>query len=170
MPGHGYFPLLPTSPAIDADDSAACQPNDQIGHPRSGPCDIGAIEFHPEVTVLTVAADIRPGNRHNNVQPNSNARVPVAILSTTSFDAGTVDQTSLRFGPNQIPPDRPGHFKDVNHDKLRDLLVQFRVRDNGIQCGDTSLSITGQTVDGIPLQGSGSITTVGCRTNKPKKK
>jgi Right handed beta helix region len=44
-PGNGHFPLLPTSQAIDAGNDAACPRTDQIGEPRVGPCDIGAIEF-----------------------------------------------------------------------------------------------------------------------------
>ena len=44
-PGNGHFPLLPTSQAIDAGNDAACPPTDQLGQPRVGPCDIGAIEF-----------------------------------------------------------------------------------------------------------------------------
>jgi hypothetical protein len=46
-PGHGRFPILPDSPAIDAGNDAACLPTDQLGQPRVGPCDIGAIEFQP---------------------------------------------------------------------------------------------------------------------------
>jgi hypothetical protein len=44
-PGNGHFPLLPTSQAIDAGNEAACPRTDQLGAPRVGPCDIGAIEF-----------------------------------------------------------------------------------------------------------------------------
>jgi hypothetical protein len=44
-PGNGHFPLLPTSPAINAGNPAACPKQDQLGEPRVGPCDIGAIEF-----------------------------------------------------------------------------------------------------------------------------
>ena len=44
-PGHGHFPLLPGSPAINAGAAAACLPADQLGQPRGGQCDIGAIEF-----------------------------------------------------------------------------------------------------------------------------
>jgi hypothetical protein len=44
-PGNGHFPLLPGSPAIDAGNDAFCPPTDQLGEPRAGPCDIGAIEF-----------------------------------------------------------------------------------------------------------------------------
>ena len=44
-PGTGYFPLLPTSRAIDAGNEAACPKTDQLGEHRNKPCDIGAIEF-----------------------------------------------------------------------------------------------------------------------------
>jgi hypothetical protein len=51
-PGHGHFPLLATSQAIDAGNDAACPRRDQLGQRRvdipdvgTGRCDIGAIEF-----------------------------------------------------------------------------------------------------------------------------
>jgi len=44
-PGNGHFPLLAGSPAIDAANDAFCPPTDQLGEPRVGSCDIGAIEF-----------------------------------------------------------------------------------------------------------------------------
>jgi hypothetical protein len=44
-PGNGHFPLLRDSPAIGAGNDAFCPPTDQLGEPRVGRCDIGAIEF-----------------------------------------------------------------------------------------------------------------------------
>ena len=44
-PGHQHLELLRTSPAVDAGNDAVCTPKDQIGRPRRGPCDIGAIEY-----------------------------------------------------------------------------------------------------------------------------
>jgi hypothetical protein len=44
-PGNGHVPLQPGSPAIDAGNDAFCPRTDQLGEPRAGPCDIGAIEF-----------------------------------------------------------------------------------------------------------------------------
>jgi hypothetical protein len=51
-PGHGHFPLLQTSQAIDAGNDVACPRRDQIGQRRinipsvgRSRCDIGAIEF-----------------------------------------------------------------------------------------------------------------------------
>ena len=60
----------------------------------------------------------------------------------------------------------------MNSDGLPDLVLHFRTQDAGVQCGDTSVSITGQTVNGISIQGSDSITTVGCKsvpTDRKKK-
>src|SRR5262249_42946933 len=44
-PGNGHFPLLFSSRAIDAGNEATCPSTDQLGQPRVGICDIGAIEF-----------------------------------------------------------------------------------------------------------------------------
>jgi hypothetical protein len=44
-PGDAHYPLLEGSPAINKGNPAACSHTDQLGHPRVGPCDIGAIEF-----------------------------------------------------------------------------------------------------------------------------
>ena len=99
----------------------------------------------------------------NPINPKSNGVIPVAILSTNSFDASTIDQASLRFGPGQALAEGNGHLEDVNGDGQLDLVLHFRTQDSGIQCGDTSVSITGQTLNGTPIQGSDSITTVGCK-------
>jgi hypothetical protein len=54
-PGHGHFPLLPTSQAIDAGNDAGCPQRDQRGERRvnilgvgTSRCDIGAIEFQKQ--------------------------------------------------------------------------------------------------------------------------
>jgi hypothetical protein len=59
--------------------------------------------------------------------------------------------------------------RDVNKDGRPDLLLHFRTQDSGIECGDTSASLTGRTVKGEPMQGSDTITTVGCKEEKKAK-
>jgi len=49
-------------------------------------------------TVLPVEIDIKPGSYPNSINPNSNGVIPVAILTTPSFDATTVDPLSVKFG------------------------------------------------------------------------
>jgi hypothetical protein len=170
-PGHGYFPLLETSPAIGAGNNGPCPATDQLGLIRLENCDIGAIEFQPvPVMILTVVVDIRPHSPNNKINPNSNAVIRVAILGTSDFDVSAIDQASLRFGPNQIASEGKSHLRDVNHDGLLDLVQRFRVQGSGIQCGDTSVSITGQTVSGQPIVGTDTIRTVGCNAKSGKKK
>jgi hypothetical protein len=48
QPGHAHVPLLQGSQAINAGDVTVCPRKDQLGNPRVGICDIGAIELQPE--------------------------------------------------------------------------------------------------------------------------
>jgi hypothetical protein len=48
-PGGGHFPLLASSQAIDRASPEACPPTDQLGLPRVGICDTGAVEFQTVV-------------------------------------------------------------------------------------------------------------------------
>jgi hypothetical protein len=53
-PGNGHLPLLAGSQAIDAGNVSECSTNpllvtDQLGQPRTGPCDIGAVEFQADL-------------------------------------------------------------------------------------------------------------------------
>lgn len=113
---------------------------------------------------MIVALHVKPGGAENPINPKSNGVIPVAILSTNNFDASSIDQASLRFGPNQALAEGEGKLEDINGDGLPDLVLHFRTQNSGIQCGDTSVSITGQTVNGISIQGTDSITTVGCKS------
>jgi Domain of unknown function (DUF4214) len=54
VPGRGHVPLLPGSRAIDAGDSEVCPPTDQLGRPRDGLCDIGAVEFQSALAAFVM--------------------------------------------------------------------------------------------------------------------
>ena len=88
----------------------------------------------------------------------------MAILTTDSFDATTVDPTTVLFGSTGTES-APVHsaLEDVNGDGDNDLILHFNTQATGIQCGDTSASLTGETFSGQEIQGSDSIKTVGCK-------
>ncbi len=111
---------------------------------------------------LEVSIDIKPGSNVNSINPRSNGVIPVAILTTDAFDASTVDATTVRFGPNEAAAVQSA-LEDVDGDGDLDLILHFRTQQTGIQCGDTSASLTGQTTGGQAIAGSNSVTTVGCK-------
>lgn len=117
-----------------------------------------------EVTTLTVAIDIKPGSDPNSINPRSRGVIPVAILTTDTFDATTVDETTVLFGATGTEA-APVHvaLEDVDDDGDTDMILHFNTQDTGIQCGDTSASLTGETFDGQMIQGSDSIKTAGCK-------
>lgn len=118
---------------------------------------------------IAVTIDIRPGSDNNRIdcRGGDNGVIPVAILTTATFDASTVDHTTVRFGPggaaeahaNHRGPVR--HLEDVDGDGDRDLVFHFRQGEAGIRCGDIEAVLTGMTFDGVPLVGTDRITTRG---------
>ena len=94
-PGHGHVPLLPTSQAINAGDATACPATDQLGQPRLGQCDIGAIEFHPSDTTpptITIAAT------PETLWPPHGKRVLVTVSGTiTDVGSGVDPRTAAAY-------------------------------------------------------------------------
>jgi hypothetical protein len=114
--------------------------------------------------IRQVAIDIKPGSSSNTINPKSHGMIPVAILTTETFDATTVDPLSVEFGPSGATEAHgKGHIEDVDHDGEPDLMLHFRTQATGITCGDTSASLTGETFDHEPIEGTDSIKTVGCK-------
>jgi hypothetical protein len=112
----------------------------------------------------SVNIDIQPGSFPNSLNPRSQGVIPVAILTTGTFDAVTVDPLSVEFGPKgAMEAHGQGHIEDVNGDGHLDLVLHFNTQDTGIQCGQTSAALTGETFAGQLIQGSDSIQTVGCK-------
>lgn len=119
------------------------------------------------LVVIEVDIDIKPGSYPNSINLKSRGVIPVAILSTPFFDATSeVDTASLTFGATgdeeSLAFCNPS-AEDVNGDGLLDQVCHFRTQDTGFECGDTQGILRGQTVDGVPLQGSDSVRIVPCR-------
>lgn len=162
--------LLPGSPAIDSVPITDCTDSygntitmDQRGvsRPHGTACDIGSYEAEYEIAVTI---DIKPGSFPNSINPKSKGVIPVAILTTETFNAATVDSTTVLFGPSgtEAAPVKSA-LQDVDGDGDIDMILHFNTQTTGIQCGDTSATLTGETLDGQMIKGSDDINTVGCK-------
>jgi len=112
--------------------------------------------------VVTVDIDIKPGSYPNAINLKSRGTVPVAILSTPSFDApSAVDVGSLTFGRtgNEMSLAFCGEPEDVNGDGLSDLVCHFYTQKTGFQSGDTQGTLKG-TAAGTPIIGIDSVRIV----------
>jgi hypothetical protein len=112
-----------------------------------------------------VGIDIKPGSSTNPINPQSEGVTPVALLSSPTFSASSVDWQSLRFGVNGTEASLIGYsISDVNKDQLPDVVLQFRTSDTGIACGTaiTQGILTGQTSTGQKFKGMDSFRLTGC--------
>jgi len=117
--------------------------------------------------VLEVDIDIKPGSDPNSIKLSNMGVIPVAILSTTTFDATTVDPSTVCFGDAEDASQRDcteahgtGHIEDVNGDGQLDLVLHYETRETGIDLGDTEACLTGETFGGQPIAGCDSVRTL----------
>jgi hypothetical protein len=114
--------------------------------------------------IITVAIDIKPGEDPPSINPKSHGKIPVAILSSSTFDVTTqVDRTSLTFGhtgDEQSLAFCNLHGRDVNGDGLLDLVCHFYTQKTRFKTGDTVGVLKGKTVTGAPIRGTDSIRIV----------
>ena len=113
-----------------------------------------------EPSIIEVQIDIRPGKDKNYINLKSKGRIPVAILTTETFDAYSVDTSTILFGRTGIEcePIRIS-YRDINKDKNEDLLLYFKIHETGIQIGDNMAYLTGKVLSGEDIMGSDSILT-----------
>jgi len=116
-------------------------------------------------SVVTVGIDIHPGAAPNAINPRSRGKIPVAILSSATFDATTqVAVPSLTFGRNGDEASLAfcnTQGEDVNGDGFLDLVCHFDTTLAGFTEWEFQGTLKGSTVSGVPLTGSDSVTIVG---------
>jgi hypothetical protein len=140
---------------------------------RRHPFGVDHLRWSAEPETLSVAIDIRPGSRHNRVNPFSRGTVRVALLGSDALDVSGLDVESLGFGPHAAPALRP-RLEDVNRDGHIDLVTHHRIAQTGIAPGDTEACLVGHTLEGTPLSGCDQVKSVPlrwlARHGQPEKK
>lgn len=122
-----------------------------------------ALSYSPElgsqinVTQL-IDIDIKPGENPNTVNFKSKGEIPVAILTTPSFDATQVDVATVKFGLNQTKETHnKGHLEDVDNDGDLDLVLHFATQEVEILPEDTEICLKGKNLNGNQIRGCDSI-------------
>ena len=113
---------------------------------------------------LPIVIDIKPGSFPNSINVTKNGNTPVAILTTATFDASTVDPATVRFGQLglEAAPVQSA-LADVDGDGDLDLILHFNTQQTRIACDDTAAFLTGTTRGGQMLEGDDSLKTTGCK-------
>jgi uncharacterized repeat protein (TIGR01451 family) len=116
--------------------------------------------------VLPVAINIKPGSFPNSIDLENNGVIPIAILTTSmgeygtliDFDAATIDPFSVRFGPYDEVWDgtggapiihKQGHLEDsfeldeTTMDGDLDLMLHFSTQATGIESDDVEACAKG---------------------------
>ena len=90
--------------------------------------------------------------------------MPVAILSTSSFDARTVDPTSVTLASAPVALKGKGtpmaSFEDVNGDGLLDQVVHVNTEALQLSETDEEAVLEGRTSDGAPIRGTDTVRVV----------
>lgn len=130
----------------------------------NGSFSIASVTIIGTLAATTITIDIKPGSFPNSINPRSREKIPVAILTTGTFDATTVDPTTVLFGQTgtEAAPVYTA-LEDVDGDGDTDMILHFNTHETGIMCGDISASLTGETFSGQTIEGSDAVNTVGCK-------
>jgi hypothetical protein len=117
---------------------------------------------------VPVEIDIKPGSDPNSINLQSKGLLPVAIFSTIDFNALLIDEATILLGDPSIAglPASPSRsvVEDTDGDGYDDLLLFFDVSTLNLLGSLDALSevayLTGETVDGVSIEGLDSVRMV----------
>jgi len=123
----------------------------------------GEIAFKPGV--IPVMIDIKPGDSENTIKLGTAGVIPVAILSSESFDATTVDPETITLaGASVRMVGKASRFlcseQDVNEDGRLDMVCQVETAQFLIEPGQSVAVLEAQTLDGRRIRGEDSVRIV----------
>jgi hypothetical protein len=106
---------------------------------------------------LAVTIDVKPGSDANTINLAS-AQVPVAVLSSPAFDAGTIDNATVVFAGGHST--KRG-VSDVNGDGLLDAVLHFPTDALSLPRGPSQACLTGITLAGRRVRGCDAVRVIG---------
>ena len=147
--------------SVAAFPSKTCSAGTVGGPPPTPPPPTGATTVQIQLR-SSDSDDDGDRDKPAEINPKSHGNIRVTILSTSSFNApALVDMTSLTFGHSGTEKSLDyceTHRKDVNHDKIPDLVCHFKVSKMNFQKGDTVGILDGMLLDGVtPIQGKAPV-------------
>ncbi|MDP3953900.1 MAG: Ig domain-containing protein, partial [bacterium] len=113
---------------------------------------------------VAVQIDIKPNTYPNSINLGSNGNVPVAIFSTSEFDATTINPLTVELA--SAPVELRGNgtpqysFQDVNSDSLLDLVVHVSTEALQLTETDEIANLIGYTLDNTEVVGSDTVRVV----------
>jgi hypothetical protein len=116
----------------------------------------------PQVQQINI--EIKPGRDEvAPINPRSNGKIPVALLSSNGFDAMNVDTKSLTFGrtgEEMSLSHCARNGEDVNGDGRLDLVCHFENQQAGWVIGDLEAVVRGKMKYGTSIEGRGRLKVI----------
>jgi hypothetical protein len=113
---------------------------------------------------IQVEIDIKPGSEPNCFNNDGHGVIPVAILTTDTFDATTVDPSTVSLDGAGArlrgKSGNTGSHEDVDNDGDLDLVVQMEDTNGIYEPGDAVATLMGTTFDGTQIVGSDDVCIV----------
>lgn len=115
--------------------------------------------------IMEVLIDIKPGSFPNSISLGSAGLIPVAILSSPTFDATEVNPSSVTLAGAKVKLIGKGdkyscNAEDVNGDNLLDLVCHVMTAQFLIESGDSVAVLEAETFSGQAIRGQDSIQIV----------
>jgi hypothetical protein len=159
LPASGYYVVgVSNYPRYFKDGGSVTNP----GAIRNGDYSLLVSGVTPQVQQINI--EIKPGNDGlAPINPRSNGKIPVALLSSNEFVAMNVDTSSLTFGAtgNESSLSHCGRDgEDVNGDGRLDLVCHFENQQAGFAKGDLEGIVRGKMKWGSRFEGQGLLKVV----------
>ncbi|HVF89647.1 MAG TPA: HYR domain-containing protein [Blastocatellia bacterium] len=124
-----------------------------------------AAAFQDRGSPVGVEIDVKPGAFPNRINLGARGALPVAILSSRTFDAARVNPATVTLAGSPIVKQKKeqlrASLKDVNGDGMADLLVYVSIPFLKLNSGDGQAALKALTFDGTPVEGSDSVVARG---------